>query len=182
MRHGFRLALGVALVFTPFLLLCFAAGWLDVRGIIPEDSTPYVLLLAAAGMLGVLYIILHMAKRRLRRRFLARPRLTLQQWYDEHYRGSVVPPETAAQILTLVAHGLGGGVHATQILPSDRVDEEFVFRLCGNRIDDGIMLSHPLEDLREWLEERMGEEHEAHSDWKTIGDVIREVSIIPSSS
>lgn len=176
MRHGFRLALGVVVIFASFLLFCLAAGWFMARGIISEDSTPYLLLLAAAGMLGVLYVILCTAKGRLRKRFLARPLLTLQQWYEEYYEGSDVSPETAERILTLVAKGIGGGVHLSQVLPTDRLHEDFTFRLCGTDIDNGIMLDHPLENLSDWLEQQTGEEYASYADWTTIDDVIRDVS------
>jgi hypothetical protein len=38
------------------------------------------------------------------------------------------------------------------------------------------MLSHPLARLGDWLEEQTGEEYEPDPDWKTIDDVIRDVS------
>ena len=176
MRHGFRLALGVVAIFAFFLLFCLAAGWLETCGIIPTDSTPYVLLLAAAGMLGGIYLTLYAAKRRLRKRFLTRPLLAFQQWYEKHYKQNDVSPEMAEQILALVAKGIGGGVHVSQILPTDRLHEDFTFRLCGTDIDNGIMLTHPLEHLSDWLEEQMGEEYESHANWTTIDDVIRGVS------
>jgi len=97
MRHGFRLALGVVVIFASFLLFFLAVGWLAARGIIPEGFTPYLLLLAAAGMLGVLYLILYTAKRRLRKRFLTRPSLTFQQWYEKHYKQNDGSPEMAVR-------------------------------------------------------------------------------------
>jgi hypothetical protein len=118
MRQGFRLALGVVVIFASFLLFCLAAGWLAARGIIPAASTPYVLLVAAAGMLGVIYLILYAAKRRLRKRFLARPLLTFRQWYEDHYKENDVSPEIAERVLTLAAKGIGGGVHLSQVLPT----------------------------------------------------------------
>jgi len=176
MRHGFRLALGVVVIFAAFLLFCLAAGWLMARGILPADFTPYGLMLAAAGMLGVVYLILYAAKRQLRKRFLARPLLTFGKWYDEHYKEKDASPEVAERILTLVAKGIGGGVRPTQVLPTDRLDRDFTFRLCGTDIDDGTMLSHPLARLGDWLEEQTGEEYEPDPDWRTIDDVIRDVS------
>jgi hypothetical protein len=144
MRHGFRLALGVVAIFASFLLLCLAAGCLAARGILPVDFTPYALTLAAAGMLSVLYLILYAAKHQLRKRFFARPLLTFQQWCTEYYKERDVSLETAERILTLVAKGIGGSVHPSQVLPTDRLHEDFVFRLCGTDIDDGTMLNHPL--------------------------------------
>jgi hypothetical protein len=176
MRHGFRLALGVVVIFASFLLFCLAAGWLMARGVLPNDSTPYVLLAAAGGMLGVLYLILYAAKRQLRKRFLARSPVSFQQWYDEHYKEHDVSPEIAERILSLAAKGIGGGVRSTQVLPTDRLHEDFMFRLCGTDIDNGVMLSHPLACLGDWLEEQTGEEYEASSNWRTIDDVIRDVS------
>lgn len=176
MRHGFRLAFGVVVICASFLLFSLAVGWLAVRGIIPEGFIPYLLLPAAAGMLGVLYLVLYTAKRRLRKRFLARPSLTFQQWYEEYYNENDVSPETAEQILALVAKGVGGGVHLSQVLPADRLHEDFTFRICGTDIDNGTMLSHPLEHLCDWLEEQTVEEYESQANWTTIDDVIRGVS------
>ena len=39
MRHGFRLALFVVVIFLPFFALCGAAGWLVGRGFTLADMT-----------------------------------------------------------------------------------------------------------------------------------------------
>jgi hypothetical protein len=62
------------------------------------------------------------------------------------------------------------------VLPTDRLHEDFIFRLCGTDIDDGIMLSHPLACLGDWFEEQTGEEYECNAEWETIDDVIRDIS------
>jgi len=175
------LALWVAVIFLPFLVLCAALGWATARGVLSNVNSGVLMLVPTAGIAAAIYGILYAAKRQLRRRFLAREAMAFEQWFERHYPADEVSPEVARTILGLVAKGIGGGVQPVQVLPTDRL-EDFVHRLCGAAIDSGILLDSPLEclgedgELGEWFEERTGRPLEIDPAWSTIDEVIRGVS------
>ena len=73
-----------------------------------------------------------------------------------------------------------GGVQPVQVSPTDRLNEDFTFRLCGTAIDKGLLLNDSLEylddKLSEWFEEQTGLALEPDATWNTIDAVIRDVS------
>jgi len=179
MRHGFRLALWVAVIFVPFLVLCAALGFAVSRGIVPRGERA-LLLIPMAGIAATLFLILYGAKRQMRRRFLGREVVSFEQWFETHYPAGEVSVEAAKAITAMVAKGIGGGVQPVQILPMDRLDEDFTFRLWGATIDKCLLMDHPLEcvdaELPEWFEHRTGRKLESDPAWTTIDDVIRGIS------
>ena len=84
MRHGFRLALWVAVILVPFLVLCAALGFAVSRGIVPRGERA-LLLIPMAGIAATLFLILYGAKRQMRRRFLGREVVSFEQWFETHY-------------------------------------------------------------------------------------------------
>ena len=81
MRHGFRLASFVVIIYLPFLALCAVVGWMVARGLLANAKE--VLLIPFVGMLIALYAILYAARRQFCKRFLAREPRSFEQWRFE---------------------------------------------------------------------------------------------------
>jgi hypothetical protein len=180
MRHGFRLALWVSVLYVPFFVLCATGAVLVDRGIVPEDNVPVLLSIPVAGMVAAIFAIVYAAKRQLRKKFLSREVVTFERWFQTYYPEGDVSPEVAGAVIELVAKGIGGGVQPVQVRPSDRLDEDFTSYLCGTAIDRGGFTSDPLEylddELGEWFQHHTGRELEPKAAGTTLDDLIREVS------
>lgn len=117
----------------------------------------------------------------LSRRGLSREVVRFEEWLARHYGDDSPSPEVAGVVITLVAQGIGGGVQPVQVLPTDRLDEDFTFRLFGTAIDRGVLLNAPLERLGEelgpWFKAQTNRELELDLGWVTINEVIRGVSV-----
>jgi hypothetical protein len=82
----------------------------------------YIIFAIVPVMLAAYVALIHVAEKRLRRRLGGRPVLPFDPWYDQYYGKWGADREVVRCVHDALAEDLG--VHATQILPTDRFDVE----------------------------------------------------------
>jgi len=169
------------------VLLCVFVCWLvscDSRWLPLRDSDgsrgKLTVVIFTAGMAASMSLVLHGARRQLRRRFCAREVVSFEEWLARYYCDDGYTPEVARVVITLAAKRIGGGVQPVQVLPTDRLKEDFTLRLFGTAINRGVApddrRDYVVRKLGEWFKDRTGRELDPSPDWATIDEVIRGVS------
>lgn len=163
------IAMRVAILAGAVFLIPALLGALTARNGWPFKPVAWT---SAGVTVGLVFYLLSYAKEKRRRLFLSREVTSIEEWYDKYYADSGLDRASVISVLESFAAEVGGSVHVSQLLPTDRLAREFALTCFG------VPTEAYLEEVDLELAHRCGQCVPFNPDWRTIDDVIRDVAPI----
>jgi len=125
-------------------------------------------IIAALGGVTFLY---WRAQQQIKSRFLGRPVLSFEVWFETFYTNPSIDRDAVVMILTLIARDIG--IHPTQLHPSDSFSRDICYRKWY-LLNDSMEVA--MEELRLYLRTRIDQEWRPSLKNDNLGDFIEDVN------